>query len=156
VIVTAEVPLYGQASGVTMTDTLKLDLGSVNQSSVVSSSLKVKTVNEMPLDANIQLYLADKNHVVLDSIFSSNQTYLVKGSTVTGAGDLQTAGSADLKLDLTPDKINKLFSSGFLIIRCKLNTSRDAKGALLNVKFKASYRLKINVGLLAKLKITAQ
>lgn len=152
----AEVPLYGQASGITLTDTLKLDLGSINQSSVVSAALKVKTVNEMPLDAYIQLYLMDENKKILDSLFASNETYLVKASTVTTSGDLQTAGSTDLKLDLTIDKINKLFSSRYIIVRSKLNTSKDSNGTLLNVKFKASYKLKLDVGLMAKLKIIAK
>ncbi len=156
VTLAAEVPLYGQASGISLADTLKIDLSSVNQSSVISSSLKVKTTNELPLDANIQLYLMDKNYVILDSIFTSNQTYLVKASTVTSAGDLQTAGTTDLKLDLAGDKVNKLFSASYVLVRSKLNTTKDASGTLLNVKFKTAYKLKINIGLLAKLTIKAK
>jgi hypothetical protein len=153
VTMTADVPLYGQASGITLADTLKVDLGSISQSSVIASSLKIKTTNQLPLDANIQLYLLDKNYVILDSIFTSNQTYLVKASSVTTAGDLLTAGTSDLKLDLSTDKINKLFSSSYILVRSKLNTTKDANGTLLNVKFKTAYKLKINVGLLAKMSI---
>lgn len=156
VTMAAEVPLYGQASGITLTDTLKLDLGSINQSSVTSASLKVKTTNEMPLDANVQLYLADDRYQILDSVFTNDQTYLVKASTVTNSGELQAPGSADLKLDLTIDKINKLFSSSYIIVRSRLNTSRDANGVFLNVKFKSDYKLRLDVGLLAKLKITVK
>ena len=156
VTMTAEVPLYGQASGITMIDTLSVDLGSINQSSVFTAALKIKTVNEMPLDANIQLFLADKNYIILDSLFTGNQTSIIKGSSVTGAGELQTAGTADQKLDLSSDKINKLFSSSYLIIRCRLNTSKDKDGVSLNVKFKSSYKLKINVGLFAKMNITVK
>ena len=80
----------------------------------------------------------------------------LNSATVDAAGNLLTASSGDLKLDLSQDKINKLFSSSYLIVKSKLNTSRDANGVLLNVKFKASQKMKINVGLLAKLKITTQ
>lgn len=153
---TAEVPLYGQASGITMLDTLKLDLSGAEQSQVTTAALKFKATNEMPLDANIQMYLADKNYVILDSLLANNQTYLVKASTVTGAGELQAPGTSDLKVDLATDKVNKLFSSSYLILRSKLNTTKDANGNLLNVKFKTTYKLKLNVGLLATLNIDAK
>lgn len=156
VTMSVEVPLYGKASGVTLADTLKLDFGDLNASSVILASLKVKTVNEMPLDANIQFYLTDQNYHILDSVFANNQTYLIKASTVTSAGDLSKAGTSDLLLDLSADKLNKLFSSNHLIIRSKLNTTKDANGVLLNVKFKSTYKLKMNVGLMAKLNVSTK
>jgi hypothetical protein len=151
-----EVPLYGTASGITMGDTLKLDLSGVNQSSVKTASIKILSVNQMPLDANIQLYLADKNYHITDSLFTSNQTYIVKGSSVNPAGDLLSASTADLSLSLSPDKLEKIFSSSYLLIRSKLNTTKDAGGGLLNVKFKSSYKLKLSVGLLAQFNITVK
>lgn len=78
---------------------------------------------------------------------------IVKASTVTAAGDLQTASTGEVKLDMTSEKLNKLFSSSYLLVRSKLNTSKNSSGALVNVKFKSSYKLKMNVGLLAKLSI---
>ena len=75
---------------------------------------------------------------------------------MTSAGDLSKAGTADLVLDLSADKLNKLFSSSHLIIRSKLNTTKDANGVLLNVKFKSTYKLKMNVGLMAKLNVSTK
>ena len=154
VTLNTEIPLYGQASGISLIDTMKLDFGDLKQSSVSTSSLKVKTVNEMPLDANIQLYLAGKDKVILDSIFTSNQTHLVKASTVTAGGELQKANSTDFQLSLSTETVNKLFSSSYLIVKAGMSTPKDSNGALLNVKFKSSYKLKLNVGLNAKLSIT--
>lgn len=152
----AEVPLYGRATGMIMSDTMKIDLGGVNESNLTSAKLKIKAVNQLPLDAYIQLYLTDKNYVILDSLLTTNQTYFVKGSTVAGSGDLQTAGTSDSMLDLSQTKINKLFTSSYLIIKAKLNTSKDTNGSLLNVKFKASYTLDLKVGLYAQLNLTAK
>ena len=156
VTMSAEVPLYGKASGISLADTMSLDFGDLSASSVILASLKVKTVNEIPLDANIQLYLADKNYHILDSIFASNQTYLVRASSVTSAGDLAKAGTSSLELEISADKLNKLFSSSHLIMRSKLNTTKDANGVLLNVKFKSAYKLKMNVGLKAKLNLSTK
>lgn len=129
VTLSTEVPLYGQASGVSVVDTMKIDLSSVKQSTVISSSLQIKTVNQLPLDANIQFYFMDKNYAIIDSLFTSNQTYIVKASTVTAAGDLQTASTGEVKLDMTSEKLNKLFSSSYLLVRSKLNTSKNSSGA---------------------------
>jgi hypothetical protein len=151
-----EIPMYGKASGISMIDTLHMDFGTLTESSVSEASLNIGATNELPLDAYVQLYLADEDRKIIDSVFTTNQTYVVKGSTVSSSGELKAANSTNLKLNLTIDKISRLFSAKYLIIRSKLNTSKDANGALLNVKFKASYKLKMNVGLLAKMKITSK
>jgi hypothetical protein len=132
---------------------MNVDFGDITESSFISSSLKIVTLNEMPLDANIQLYFADKSYHILDSVFTTSQTYIVKASEVTAGGELQKASSSEVLLNLPPDKINKLFASSNLIIRSRMNTAKDANGVLLNVKFKSSYKLNINVGLLAKMSI---
>ncbi len=150
----AEVPLYGKGTGITLWDTLKVDFGDIKESSVSSSFMKISAVNQLPLDAYLQLYLTDKNYGILDSLFTTNQTYFVKSSTVTASGDLQTAGTSSSQVDISTAKLNKLFSSSYLIIRSKLNTAKDANGSLLNVKFKSTYKLKLSVGLNAKLNLT--
>ncbi len=156
VTLNSEIPLYGQATGISLLDTLKVDFGSLNESSITTSSLKIKTVNEMPLDASIQLYFADQSYHILDSVFTSAQSYLVKASDVTIGGELLKASSTDLKVDISAEKANKLFSSSYLIIRSKMSTAKDANGTLLNVKFKSGYKLKMNVGLLAKMNIKSK
>jgi hypothetical protein len=156
VTLAAEIPMYGKASGISMIDTMHMDFGTLTESSVTQAALNIGATNELPLDAYVQLYLADENYHIVDSVFTPNQTYVVKGSSVSSSGDLLTANATNLKLELSIDKINKLFSAKYLIIRSKMNTSKDSNGVLLNVKFKASYRLKMNVGILAKLKITSK
>lgn len=156
VTLNTEVPLYGSASGVTMLDTMDLDFGEQNSYSVSSSTMKVTTLNEMPLDGYIQIYLMDKGKHITDSIFTPNQTYLVKASTVDSNGELQKASSGETKLDISTDKVNKVFASKYLVVKANLSTARDTNGVLLNVKFKSSYKLKINVGLLAKMSILAK
>lgn len=153
VTMNTEVPLYGSASGVTLLDTMALDFGDKTSYSVTSSSLKIGTVNEMPLDAYIQLYLMDQGKNIIDSVFTSNQTYLVTASTVDGNGELLKANLGDVQIDISTEKMNRVFQSKFLMIKAKMNTARDSNGGLLNVKFKSSYKLKMTVGLLTKLNI---
>ncbi len=147
-----EVPIYGHASGITLRDTAKIDLSKINQSQVQKASLKVDAINELPLDARIQLYLTDARYVVLDSLLDTAQTKLIQGSTVNATGDLETAGVLSQALPLDNDKLNILFKAKNLIVVAVLNTSKDASGNAVDVKFKSKYTLKINMGLLADLK----
>jgi hypothetical protein len=146
-----EVPLFGYASGIELRDTAKIDLSNLTESEIQSASLKVDVTNDMPLDARIQLYLADDKYVIIDSLFETSQTQLIKGSTVTASGDLQTPGVLKDVLILNVDKLNKLFLSKNLIIRAVLNTSKDASGNSQDVKFKSKYTMIVNMGLLADL-----
>ncbi|CAN5308930.1 hypothetical protein BH10BAC4_BH10BAC4_04570 [soil metagenome] len=155
VSVITELPLHGHVSGYTISDTLKIDLGKIDKSTIISSALRVKAVNQMPMDANIQLYLADENYHVIDSLFSSGQTLFVKSSVVNGSGDFVSSGVNDFKFDLLPEKVDKIFTSKYLLVKSRLNTTKDPNGGYLNVKFKSTYKLKLNVGLLAKVNITA-
>lgn len=146
-----EVPLVGRGSGIVLRDTTNIDLGKANQSQIKRASLRVNVINEMPLDAKMQLYLADNNGVIIDSLLDNTQTALVKGSTVTAAGDLEVAGELTKILELDADKVSKLFTSQKLIIKAIMSTSKDALGNTVDVKFKSKQTLIVNVGLSADL-----
>ena len=154
VTMSTEIPIYGKVTGVTMRDTIEVDLGDISEAKVVSSSLKISARNELPLDAYIQIYLADSTYQILDSLFAPNQTYIVKSSEVDAAGDLLTAGDSELKIGLDPDKVSKLFDSKFMFVKAIMSTARDSNDTPLNVKFRSSYRLSLHIGLLTKFKVT--
>jgi len=156
IALSAEVPLYGHAANMIMGDTLNIDFGNVSESNISTASMKVTALNQLPLDAYLQIFFADKNYKILDSLLSTNQTYLVKGSSVSGSGDLLTATTTASSVELNTTKVNKLFSSSYLIVKSRLNTVKDANGLALNVKFKSDYKLKLNVGLNAKMKLTTK
>lgn len=148
-----EIPLFGRVTGIVVTDTLSVDLAGVKQTEILESSLKVTAQNEMPLNAFIQIYLLDSAYQVMDSVFATNQTYLVKASTVDVAGDLEHTGVTNLTVPLDANRLTRLFSSSHLLVRSEMSTARDQNNALLNVKFRSSYRLNLNIGLLAKLNV---
>jgi len=152
----AEIPLYGKASDIILADTFALDLSDVKESTIESGAIKAKISNELPLDAFIQLYLADDNSVIFDSLFTTAQTAIVKSSTVTANGDLQSAGVSDLEIPIAKEKLNKLFEAKNMIIKARLNTTRDANGNQPDVKFKSNYKMNVLFGLKATLKLEAE
>jgi hypothetical protein len=151
-----EIPLYGHASAIVLTDTIKLNVSDINQSQIDNASLKVNIKNELPLDAKIQFYLTDDKFQIIDSLLATSQTSLVKGSTVTSTGDLQAMGLVEEDVLLDDAKINKLFLAKNIIIKAQMNTSKDAGGQSPDVKFKSAYKMNINLGLKANLKFNVK
>lgn len=149
-----EIPLYGSASNIVLSDTANIDLSSIQQTEIEKATLQTKITNELPMDASIQLYLVDENFVMLDSLISPSQNPLVTGSTVDANGDLKTAGSTNKSIDLESAKVTKLFQSSKLILVARLTTS-GGNGGSTDVKFKSQYKLTSSIALFAKLKLTA-
>lgn len=150
-----EIPLYGKVSGVTMIDTLTIDLGSnISASKILDASVGVNVQNELPLDGLVQIYFMKANFNIKDSLFTPNQTYIVKASTVDAAGDLISPGLTSTKVGLDPEKLVLLFDSKYLIVKAVMSTGRDQNNQQLNVKFRSSYKLKINVGLQSKFNVS--
>lgn len=150
-----EIPLYGKASNIIMGDTLDVDLSDVDQSKIDSASLKAYIVNELPLDANLQFIMTDAKYVFIDSLLTTSQTGIIKGSTVDSNGDLKTTGVYDKSIRLQQDKVSKIFKAKKIIVRAKMNTSKDANGNYVDVKFKSQYKLKVKLGLRTTLKLNA-
>lgn len=150
-----EIPLYGKASNIVTGDTLDIDLADLDQSKIDSATLKTSVTNELPLDANLQFILTDDKYKFIDSLLTFAQTGIVKGSTVDSNGDLKTASVLNQSIKLQTQKISKIFQAKKIIVRAKLNTSKDASGNSVNVKFKSQYKIKMQLGLNVKLKLNA-
>jgi len=151
--INVEVPLYGHASNINLSDTLKVDLQDFDQSTINTASLKIKISNELPLDANVQFYLTDGTYKILDSLLAPSQTSIIKGSTVTTSGDLESPGLVDQLIEIEKSKIDQLFIAKYIIVNAIMNTSKKADGSFPDVKFKSQYKMKVDLGLLANLKI---
>jgi hypothetical protein len=150
---TTEVPIFGKASGIVLTDTFDVDLSEMKESNLESATLHSKAINEMPLDANLQIYLADEAGIIMDSIFSSGQTPIIKGSKVTSGGDLSEAGVATLDLHLSSDKLETLFEAKKIIVKMTMGTSKETNGDQVHVKFKSNYKINLTLGFEARLNL---
>lgn len=150
-----EIPLYGKASNIYLRDTLDLDLSNLNQTQIDSASLKANITNQLPLDGNIQFILTDDKFNFIDSLLTASQTNIVKGSIVDANGELQSPGITDTFIPLQTDKLAEIFKAKKIIIKTKLNTSKNASGTAVDVKFKTQYQIDFNLGLKTTLKLKA-
>lgn len=153
VSMSVEVPLYGSATNISLRDTLDVDLSNQDDSQISSASLKLKIINELPLDGAVQFYLLDNNYVPIDELLLSSQTTILRGSKVDAAGELLEPGLYDNVIELSQDKIDQVFKARHIIIAAVLQTSRNSAGGVQDVKFKSTYKLQVEAGLLASLKL---
>lgn len=151
----ADLPLYGHASNIVLGDTVDLDLEDVDQSDIEDFFIRAKIRNDLPLEGTLQFYLIDKKNHVMDSIFTTAQSALVKGSTVNAAGELVSPGVFDQEFPIEKSKIDKLFKADRLIIRSRMNTVKAANGTQPDVQFKASYKMDVKLGIRATLNVKA-
>lgn len=151
-----KMPLYGYVTKLSLPDTLKLNLGDIDESTIESGALKFAAINEMPLEADVQLYLADENYQILDSLITPAQPLLIKGSVVTAAGELQSPGSADNLITVSAEKMNKMLQASYILLNARMSSSKDANGNVVPVKFKANHKLDVKLGLQVKLKINVK
>jgi hypothetical protein len=148
-----EIPLYGKASGIELGDTVDIDLEDFDASQIESAQIKALITNELPLDGDIQLYLLNENDGLIETLLTQTQTQIVKGSTVTADGDLQSAGVFDDFINLDQTKVNKIFSAKKLAFSILLNTSKNSSGNQVDVKFKTDMSIDVKLGLKVKTKV---
>jgi hypothetical protein len=151
----AEIPLWGKASNIVLADTFALDLGDAKDSQVESGALRSKITNQIPLEAFVQFYLANENEFIFDSLFTTAQTELIKSSTVDAQGVLVNAGVSDTETPISKEKLDKLFDAKKLIVKVTMNTAKGSSGNQVDVQFKSSYKMNVNLGLKVKLKLEA-
>jgi hypothetical protein len=148
-----EVPMYGHASNIRLADTLDINLEEQENSEITKAALKLKVVNEMPLEGDVQFYLMNEDFDLVDRLLDDNQISILRGSEVDAAGEMVKAGTYDNSIELSQEKIKNVFNAKHLIVEIVLQTSRTSSGAPQNVKFKTSQTVTIDAGILADLKL---
>jgi hypothetical protein len=137
-----EVPFIGSASDFVVSDTIDIDISEVEGSEIERAAIKIKAINNIPINATLQLYLLDENDFVLDSLLAPNTT-VVNGAETDASGNSIAAGVFDDEIEISKEKINKLFKSKKILIASKLETADNPK----DVKFKSTDKLSITLGL---------
>ena len=146
-------PLFGAISGFYISDTVKFDFNIPNQAEMCA--FKVRTVNHFPLDAEIQIYFADQNYKVLDSLFSGKDHHILVAAPVSGPPAYKVIESPPIQpFIFSPDPfmaadLARLKQTRFLLINAKMSTyNKDL------VKIYADYML--DVKLAAKIQLNSQ
>jgi len=148
------VPMDLRYTAYAMQDTMEFELGEegVDTSMVKEVQLKINTVNELPLELDLQLLLLDENYLVLDSVFEQDGVFL-QASEVDGDGLLVTASEQSKTADFPIEKLGKLEQVRYMLVVARLVTSGEGEAY---VKFYSDYSLDFEISLHASLRLNTQ
>lgn len=136
--VKAEIPLNIIASGLTLVDTLNLNIDEETADNVNEGVLHVFADNGFPFSSELQLYLLDDMGNILDSIVNPNIIF----SAFTNALHIVTS-SRETRLDihLNQSQIDHLLGSKRILIKTIFNTSSQTE----HVQLFETYRIGIRI-----------
>ncbi len=154
---TAETPLYGSAKGIHLYDTLDVDIDSdINEDEVTKALMKLSIVNEFPIQAAIQIYFADENYQVVDSLFTTvDEKNIIVPSKVDASGYLISNGEGkyDQLIEITGRRLTNLMDASYIILKTDMSTIKNGDSYPL-VRFKADYKMYVDMGIQTKLNLS--
>jgi len=144
-----ELPMYGRAMNFELRDTS--DINGDNETNIdqlKSLQLNVNTVNGFPVDVMLQLYLADTNNVIIDSIFHDKGRLLKSGIVGPAPAYKVTSKTHNLiKIPLNSDQLESYKKARRLIMATHASSYENGSKV---VKIYSDYSVFIEVAAKAK------
>ena len=152
-------PLWFRAGDFAFEDTVAFDLqnliGIKNFTPEMIKDVFIRLVvdNGMPLDVKMQVYFADSNYHVLDSMFTDNAPQVASGVLNADFRVVQkTQKVNDVEIDNA--KITRIKDTKWAFVKAAITTTQYAQNPTLKVKFYSDYSLHFELYLKAAVKIT--
>lgn len=125
-----DIPLHVRITDLGMTDTMNTD--SIGIDSVllnVKSAEFIGVINNgLPVDLNVQIYLADSTHTVFDSLLTGGK--LATAAEVDVEGNTVANTSSDISIVADSAKLNSLIEASYMLIDFGLTTPNDGQTAV--------------------------
>ena len=110
-----ELPLIGFAYGMTFVDTIPFEFGD-NVEEIESVLFRSIITNGFPFKSNIQIYFADSNYVVLDSLYAPNTEIIQSGITNNDGRVIQKTEKLT-DVTFTQNRMPNVLNAKYVIIR---------------------------------------
>ncbi|TVR83413.1 MAG: hypothetical protein EA412_00910 [Chitinophagaceae bacterium] len=136
-------PLEGLAYGFVLRDTLDFSFGE-QIDEVDSMALRIVIDNGFPFNANMQVYFADENFVVMDSVFSSSGEIILSGETDSD-GIVIAPKRKITDIEFSRQRIDNMTNASHVIIESGMKTTNALDGE--TVKILDEYTINVNLGL---------
>jgi hypothetical protein len=136
-------PLEGTANGFESIDTFDMNWGDVT-TVIDSAEFKIIADNEMPIDHQVQVYFAETDGKIVDSLFKSN-TFILKSAPVGTNGIANGITTNTTFAKFSGPVLNKLRALARKIIVKSIFSTTD--NGSRNVKVLANQNVNIRIGL---------
>lgn len=149
-------PLYGYSELLIVEDTLEFNFDDFFKNppeEIKTLSLRLNFTNGFPVDISAQIYLADENYAVLDSVFEERQL-IFAGIDSNGDGIIDDPLENDpAEVELSRTKIDNMANSRYFIMNGKLATSNYDIPE--NFRFYSNYFLDAFIGVVGDLELNS-
>lgn len=147
-------PLDLSITAFTMTDTLEFTIGEdgIDTSFIKHVTINLSTLNELPLELGLQVYMLDASSLVIDSLFK-DKPVLLSSSEVDSEGKLLQASQDSHSFDFPVEKLGILEETEYLRIEARLAT---AQSGVPFVKLYSDYSLDFEISFYAELRINTR
>ncbi len=144
-------PLDFRSTGFSLQDTLEFELAEdgIDTSLVKFAQVNMTTLNELPIELMLQVYLLDETYTVIDSVFNADAV-LLGASIVNAEGKLEEATEETNSVIFPADKLGRLENVSFMLVEARMITSESGNKF---VKLYSQYSLDFKISLLANLRI---
>lgn len=144
-----EMPLYGSAWDFVIEDTNDLQFDRIDE--LVYINFKINILNGFPIDALMQIFIADSLGNPLDSLFSAPQ-YIVQSANVGPAPDYRvtTPTLRYTEVNLSQQRLSNLYNARKIITRATLNTKNNGLDLM---KIYSDYIIDVRLAAQAQLRV---
>ncbi len=139
-----EIPLYGRALDFTLNDTSKVDFSdSFDWDKIESIDINLNAQNYFPVESKLQIYFADSNKVIYDSLFEG-VSQIVDAATIGPPPAYRTNIPAHklTTIKLSNDKLIKFKESKYIIVN-SVSTTYD-NGTKI-IKIYSDYKISLEL-----------
>ncbi len=147
-------PLDFKSTGFAFEDTMEFDVGEegIDTSMIKLAQVSVTTLNELPIELALQVYLLDEFHEMVDSIFDQD-VVILGASEVDVDGKLVQATEESNQVNFPAEKLGKLGEVRYMQVEARLITSELGDRF---VKLYSDYTLDFEISMLANIRINTR
>jgi len=143
-----KLPLKGSANGFTVIDTSDFELENIEE--VQKAIFRINAQNGFPADAYIQIYFADSNYIVIDSLLSDASDFIVESGLLDLDGKVILPNKKIRDEEFDKTRLERIYDARKLIITAIVSTQN---APVQQVPIYSSYTLDIRIGVRAFLNI---
>ena len=144
-------PLWIKAEGLVLEDTLdwdfEKDISDISDN-IEYLRLGMEAKNKIPMQANLQVFFADENYIVLDSLFLDND-FVLRGATLDNNDKVSKAVQEEKSIEFNSARIDKIRPTKKLLVRATVNTNGTDENKYVKYYsyYTIDFKLKLNAGL---------
>lgn len=138
-----KLPFQGRIDNLVLQDTFDLDIDTIKE--LTAANFKLLASNTFPVNAQIQVFFANTDVQLIDSLLSAPENIIAAG-VIDPNGEVIRSTIQTTFIEFEQEKLENLFSARKLVVRARLSMGNIQQSS---VKLLSSYRIDLKLGVIA-------